>query len=238
MSGCSTKKSGATVDASENTTRITPLMAAMMHAETTPAAVLLDAGASVERRDRRGNNALSYALEWQRPALAELLRARGAIPQESSKLPPEADELRQEFVAIANADAAIVPLDQVDLPPAATHTPSFVVKEDFGSFQGQAVYSTIPVARPLEPGSPIVMTQRVDWIPGGFSALQRPSFWALVSLVVETDGTPSGVACLDASSRADRDEVCNAVNRYRFLPGEKGGAAVRTWMLLPVLAKP
>lgn len=232
-------KAGAAVDRAEDKCRITPLMAAAMHVQPTVAELLLEAGASVDRTDRWGNTALDYARACGRAAVEHVLLAHGATSAAGKELPPEAVKFRRWFAALIDTDAAVRPVHEVDLPPRATHAPPIEVNAaETSRVETMAVHSRVPVAQPLERGSPIVMTDQVHVVPTGMSAPARADQWALVSLVVETDGTPSCVTWVDGSRGTLRSAVVDKVEQYRFLPGELGGGPVRTHLFLPVTAKP
>ena len=69
---------GADVNAADGVTRATPLHMAARRGSVELAAALLDAGACLDARDRRGDTPLRRALNCRRPAVAALLRDRGA----------------------------------------------------------------------------------------------------------------------------------------------------------------
>jgi ankyrin repeat protein len=71
-------RSGANVNAADGVTRATPLHMAARRGSVEIAAALLDHGASIDARDRRGDSPLCRAQNRRRSTVAALLRSRGA----------------------------------------------------------------------------------------------------------------------------------------------------------------
>jgi truncated hemoglobin YjbI len=71
-------RAGADVNAADGVTRATPLHMAARRGAVAIAAALLEAGADLDIRDRRGDTPLRRAQNCRRHAVADLLRSRGA----------------------------------------------------------------------------------------------------------------------------------------------------------------
>src|SRR5437762_2993799 len=69
---------GADVNAAGGVTRATPLHMAARRDHVGIARVLLDAGAAIDARDKKGVTPLQRAISCRQRAVAELLRVRGA----------------------------------------------------------------------------------------------------------------------------------------------------------------
>lgn len=71
-------KAGALIDAAGGVQRCTPLHMAARRGNVSIARALLDCGANIHAKDRRGDTPLRRALNCKKITVAELLRARGA----------------------------------------------------------------------------------------------------------------------------------------------------------------
>lgn len=71
---------GADVNACGGVKRCTPLHMAARRGNTEIAEALLECGADIEARDSRGDTPLQRALNCRKPAVANLLLAKGAVP--------------------------------------------------------------------------------------------------------------------------------------------------------------
>jgi ankyrin repeat protein len=71
-------RAGGDVNAADGVTRATPLHMAARRGSVEIAIALLECGAAIDARDRRGNTPLRRALNCRRTLLAEMLRSRGA----------------------------------------------------------------------------------------------------------------------------------------------------------------
>jgi hypothetical protein len=212
---------------------VTPLMAAAYNGHIGAFRVLLDAGADIHQRDSAGRSAADYASSRGYAKIAEFSGSKGVSPVSHVAPPDTEDALLVRIDAYRVDDERVLPDSAVDLPPTVT----LAVRPRTATGPPTTVhptYTRTTVTHALERGSPVSHVTVLEMQPSGWSE-ERGDHWAVVSLVVEKDGTPSRVQAIDAVSRAFATDVANAVGRYRFQPGTRDGVPVRTRITLPIL---
>lgn len=209
------------------------LMMAAARADGPVVQVLHRAGADLNQPNRFGETPLSIATRVRNEAAAAylaneganegpgLVRARARDPKTrwiTDYLQPDRDPVFDEM--------------EVTLPPVEQTRPGIDVLKRINSRSSattQTQYHTD--ARTGQVTESTVTTAVPNYYSGSSG-----EFWAVVSMIVEKDGTVSHAVVVDSDSEETWLAVDKVIDRFTFSPGEHQGQRVRTRVTLSILS--
>jgi hypothetical protein len=184
---------------------------------------LLAAGVDATRRNKRGETALGVAIAAGHAEVQARLRARGASDAGTTAKRERSPELRWLSDAMRRDVGVIHAASDVDRLPAfkAGNRPEVI----HGRLTTAPLMGSSTVADP--------MTGQIYTTRGPVGVLYNPAApsprpWAVVSFVVETDGTTTGADLLMVSSYEYSIAVEKELGTFVFESGEREGRPVRT----------
>ena len=160
-------------------------------------------------------------LEQEEPEIVE----RGQVPDKVEIAPPMQNDVPQ----VAAPDSFVVPIEPP--PPDVSALSSMVVK--------------IPETRGMLGNVTVIDISQLDQIPvAKFRASPTYPFEAkraklegsvMVEFIVDTNGTVRNAHAYRSSDRIFEENAVEAVQKWKFSAGRKGGHTVYTHMMVPIL---